>query len=273
MAEQEKDRVQTEADRATAEYEKRYDPSAAAVDAYRRAMSTQLRQSYDQERQAQRSYSDLYQQARRQATRAGAMSDVSGFGGGRARGSSAAMSAAEIGALSRIASQGESALRGIRDQRQAIGSNALIEAQQAEQYDRANRAAKLAETNQVLELIGNTTEFEKFNSAKKAQLRQLGITSQEDLYKFLSLPQDYTPEQTGLSSLTQAALTGPLSLPKGLMALYDILTAQSIGTTARESGLFKDFDIGDTLADIGRIAGANEEDQTIKDLRDAIKNS
>ena len=258
--EKEKDRVQTEADRATAEYEKRYDPSAAAVDAYRRAMSTQLRQSYNQERQAQQSYSDLYQQARRQATRAGAMSDMSGFGGGRAKGASAAMSAAEIGALSRIASQGESALRGIRDQRQAIGSNALIEAQQAEQYDRANRAAKLAETNQILELIGNTTEFEKFNSAKKAQLRQLGITSQEDLSKFLSLGENYVKEDTGISKLGQFGLDIISALPGGFVydprtyqALEDLSKGQRYGTAQRESGMFKQE--GTAIEEIARFLG------------------
>lgn len=260
MAEQEKDRVQTEADRATAEYEKRYDPSAAAVDAYRRAMSTQLRQSYDQQRATGRTYSDLYQQARRQATRAGAMSDVSGFSGGMAQGQDARASAAEIQALSSIAAQREGAMRDIAAQRQAIESNALIEAQQAEQYDRANRAAKLAETNQILELIGNTTEFEKFNSAKKAQLRQLGITSQEDLSKFLALGEKYVPEDTGISKLGQFGLNIISGLPGGFLydprtyqALEDLSKGQRYGTAQRESGMFKQE--GTALEELGRFLG------------------
>ena len=62
MAEQEKeykDRATEESERATAEYEKRYNPSAAAVDAYKRAMTTQLRENYGQQRETERSYSDF----------------------------------------------------------------------------------------------------------------------------------------------------------------------------------------------------------------------
>ena len=276
MAEQEKeykDRATEEAQRATQEYEKRYNPSAAAVDAYKRAMTTQLRDSYGQQRETERSYSDLYQQARRQATRQGAMSDISGFGGGRARGREARMSAAEIQALSGIAGQRESALRQLAEQRQAIASNALIEAQQADQYQRAVRAQNIEDMNQVTQLVGNVTDYSKLTPERQRVLKEYGITNQEELNRFLGMAGSAVPaqEQTGISSLGQSVISPALMLPKTLMGLYDILSAQKLGTTARESGLFRDADVGDTFADIGKIFGASEDDRVIKALRDLIK--
>ena len=176
MAEQ--DRVKTEAERAAAEYEKRYNPSAAAVDAYKRAMTTQLRESYGQQRETERSYSDLYQQARRQATRQQAMSNVSGFGGGRARGQAARMSAAEIQALSGIAAQREGAMRDIREQRDAIQSNALLEAQQADQYSRALQQQELARIEKIFEIIGSKRSWDKLSTSAKARLRAIGVTEE-----------------------------------------------------------------------------------------------
>ena len=176
MAEKEKDRAQIEAEKATQEFERRYNPSVASIDAYKRAMSNQLRQSFEQQRQTGQSYSDLYQQARRQAARQGAMSNVSGFGGGRQRGMEAQMSAAEIQALSGIAAQREGAMRDIIAQRQAIESNALLEAQQADAFQRAQAQQELARVEKVFEIIGSKKDFNKLSSRQKAQLRALGIT-------------------------------------------------------------------------------------------------
>jgi len=259
MAEKEKeykDRATEEAQRATQEYEKRYNPSAAALDAYKRAMTTQLRENYGQQRETERSYSDLYQQARRQATRQGAMSDISGFGGGRARGREARMSAAEIQALSGIAGQRESALRQLAEQRQAISSNALIESQQADQYSRAMRAANLQETNQILELIGNVEDFSKFNNRQKAQLKQYNITSQKDLNKFLGLTQSAIDAQnqprigTGVEAyldLLKYVPGGQLVDPRTYTNLYDLFAGQKRGTTAEAAGLTAEDSVGDYL--------------------------
>jgi hypothetical protein len=251
-----KDRAAEESARATAEYEKRYNPSAAAVDAYKRAMTTQLRENYGQQRETERSYSDLYQQARRQATRQGAMSNISGFGGGRARGQEARISAAEIQALSGIAGQRESALRQLAEQRQAISSNALIEAQQADQYDRAMRAANLSETNQILELIGNVEDFSKFNNRQKAQLKQYNITSQEDLNKFLGINPSAVEAQNQprISTAMEAYLDftrllpgGELLDPRTYTNIYDLFTGKKRGTTAEAAGLTAENSVGDYL--------------------------
>ena len=173
----EKDRIEQETqDIYNQYYTQQNDPAKAGSDAFRRAVASQLRQSYETQRQTGQSYSDLYQQARRQATRAGAMSDASGFSGGMARGQEARASAAEIQALSGIAAQREGAMRDILGQRQAIESNALLEAQQADAFQRAQSQQELARVEKVFEIIGSKKDFNKLSSRQKAQLRALGIT-------------------------------------------------------------------------------------------------
>ena len=260
------DKAQDEAVRATADYEKRYNPSAAAVDAYKRAMTRQLRESYGQQRETERSYSDLYQQARRQATRQGSMSNISGFGGGRAEGAAARASAAEIQALSNIASQREGALRQLAEQRQAVESNAMLEAQQADQYERAMRAARAQESQQILDIVKNVTDYSSLPAAKRVVLRDLGIRNQEDLTKFLSLaPGEVvgSPE-SGMSKLSElaidAATSNPLVAglnPKNIMLLLDLIQGQKAGTTKAESGLYKSEGSAgeDLLTGLGRFLG------------------
>ena len=173
----EKDRVEQEArDIYNQYYTRQNDPAKAGSDAFRRAVASQLRQSYQQQRETGQTYSDLYQQARRQATRMGAMSDASGFSGGMARGQAARASAAEIQALSNIAAQRESAMRDIMGQRQAIPSNALIEAQQADQYARAIETANRERAAQIFDIVGSVKSYNGLSAKQKAQLRAYGIT-------------------------------------------------------------------------------------------------
>jgi len=173
----EKDRIEQEAqDIYSKYYTQQNDPAKAGSDAFRRAVASQLRQSYEQQRQTGQTYSNLYQQARRQATRMGAMSDVSGFSGGMARGQAARASAAEIQAMSNIAAQREGAIRDILAQRQAIPSNALIEAQQADQYTRAIETANRERAAQIFEIVGSVKSYNGLSAKQKAQLRAYGIT-------------------------------------------------------------------------------------------------
>jgi len=180
----EKDRIKRETENIYSQYyTQQNDPAKAGSDAFRRAVASQLRQSYETQRQTGQSYSDLYQQARRQATRAGAMSDTSGFSGGMARGQSARMSAAEIQALSGIGAQRERAMRDIELQRQAIPSNALIEAQQADQYARAQQKLDLERYEQAVEVAGKVKAWDKLSASQKARLRALGIETELDFYR------------------------------------------------------------------------------------------
>jgi hypothetical protein len=268
MAEQEKeymDRATEEAQRATAEYEKRYNPPAAAVDAYKRAMTRQLRENYGQQRESERSYSDLYQQARRQATRMGGMSDVSGFSGGMRRGRDARISAAEIRALSGIAGQRESALRALGEQRQAISSNALLEAQQAEQYDRAVRAQRAADYQSVLETIGKVKTYADIPADKKGLLKtQYGISDQASLERFLNMsPEEFAARapggQSGISPIAQ--LLPPVLLARlateGYAGLADLLQGQRMGTTFEDLGLFQDMSPGAVRESFENVYGVN----------------
>jgi len=191
----EKDRIEQEAqDIYNKYYTQQNDPAKAGSDAFRRAVASQLRQSYETQRQTGQSYSDLYQQARRQATRMGAMSDVSGFSGGMAQGQAARASAAEIQALSGIAAQREGAMRDIAAQRQAIPSNALIESQQAEQYARAIQAANKQRADEIFEIIGSVKAYDKLGNKQKAQLRAYGITDEKSFQEATMI----TPAQTGI---------------------------------------------------------------------------
>ena len=273
MAEQEKeymDRATEEAQRATAEYEKRYNPPAAAVDAYKRAMTRQLRENYGQQRESERSYSDLYQQARRQATRMGGMSDVSGFSGGMKRGRDARISAAEIRALSGIAGQRESALRALREQRQAISSNALLEAQQAEQYDRAVRAQRAADYQSVLDTIGKVKTYADIPAEKKGLLKtQYGISDQASLERFLNMtPEEFAARapggQTGVSAVAQ--LYFPILAARFgtevATGFIDLIQGQKMGTTFDELGLFQDLtgeSISNQLANVFPAGEVDEE--------------
>jgi len=166
-------------------YTQEFNPAKAGSDAFRRAVASQLRDSYEQQRQTGQSYSDLYQQARRQVTRGGAMSDVSGFSGGMKRGQSARASAAEIQALSGIAAQREGAIRDIAQQRQAIPSNALLEAQQADLYTRALQAEEQKRLDSAFEIVGNVKEYDRLTTTQKSKLRALGISSKEDFTNLL----------------------------------------------------------------------------------------
>lgn len=231
----EKDRIEQEAqDIYNKYYTQQNDPAKAGSDAFRRAVASQLRQSYEQQRQTGQTYSNLYQQARRQATRMGAMSDVSGFSGGMAQGQGARASAAEIQALSSIAAQREGAMRDILAQRQAIPSNALIEAQQADQYARAIEAANAERAKAIFEIIGPVKKYADLGAEQRAQLRAYGITDDKTLQQIRDMNAK-TP--TTLQSTGEIALSPLLFIPRAGFQLGDRILGQKIGTTEERLGL------------------------------------
>ena len=100
---------------------------------------------------------------------------------------------------------------------------------------------------QIIEAIGNTTDFSKFNSAKKAQLKQLGIASQKDLNKFLGIEGSAVPaqQQGGLTPEQQQSILGRIFATgvKVPLGFYDILMGNRVGSTAEATGLFQDANI------------------------------
>ncbi|NDG52032.1 MAG: hypothetical protein EBY39_03250 [Flavobacteriia bacterium] len=213
-------------------YTQQFDPAKAGSDAFRRAVATQLRQSYEQQRNTEQSYSDLYQQARRQATRQGAMSSMAGFSGGRAKGQAARASAAEIQALSSIAGQREAAVREILSQRQAIPSNALIEAQQADQYTRAIEAANVERAKSIREIMGSVKEYSKLSGSQKMLLKEYGIT--EDNFEKVTMASKDAPGQQTLLEIILSPFLFPF---RAGMQGYDILAGDKIGTAEDRLGL------------------------------------
>jgi len=174
-------------------YKQTYDPAKAGADAFRRAVSRQLGESYRQQEATGRTYGDLYQQARSQATRQGAMSSTVGFGGGRAEGLSSRISAAEMAQLTGISAQREGAMRDIAAQRQAIPSNALIESQQAKDYARAESAAEQQRVEQAIQIIGSVNSYDKLSAASKARLTALGY-DKKAIENFIKLQTSKTPQ-------------------------------------------------------------------------------
>ena len=225
MAEKDNIQKQTE-DIYQKYYTQQNDPAKAGSDAFRRAVSSQLRQSYEQEAQTAKTYSDLYQQARAQATRRGAMSNISGFGGGRAEGAQARISAAEIAALSGIAGQREGAIRGIQSQREAIPSNALIEAQQADQFTRAMETANRARTEEIFNVIGAVKNYAGLSNKQKAQLKAYGITDEKSFSDATMIPMQQI-EAITRRQRTENAIgpTGEVNT-KALQEYFDMLRKQ-----------------------------------------------
>lgn len=165
-------------------YETTNNPAEVGSSAFRRAVETQLSENIRQRGAAQQTYSDLYQQARSQALRGRALSNTSGFTGGMAEGAQAKLSAAEIGALTNIASAREGTMRELDLQKMTIPSNAMIEQQQAQAYemDRLNQIGQILAQyedlkdisdidKQKLQLLGY--KFELNNESKKSGLKGL----------------------------------------------------------------------------------------------------
>lgn len=153
-------------------YETKNNPAEVGSSAFRRAVENQLSENIRQRGAAQQTYSDLYQQARSQSLRGRALSNTSGFTGGMAEGAQAKLSAAEIGALTNIASAREGTMRELDLQKLAIPSNAMIEQQQSQAYE-------MDRLNQIGQILAQYEDTKDISDMDKQKLALLGYT--EDL--------------------------------------------------------------------------------------------
>lgn len=192
-------------------YQNKNNPAEVGASAFRRAVETQLSENMRQKGAAQQTYSDLYQQAKGQALRGRALSNTSGFTGGMAEGQQARLSAAEISALTGIASSRERTMSELDLQKQAIPSNAMIEQQQAQSYE-------MDRLNQIGAILAQYEDIEDISETDKQKLQLLGYNFETEI------PTQKRPRTFFNNSL----LTAPVRFGMGI---GDLIMGKEWGTS------------------------------------------
>jgi hypothetical protein len=128
-------------------------------------------------------YASAYQQLRGQSYAQGlGAAAQKGLSGGQAAGVRGAVSAQQMGALGNLMQGQERALREQKVGEQSIYSNALLEGQQAQQYEREGQQAELARVQQTQGIVNDTKMTE---AEKRQQLTALGY-NQEQITQFIT---------------------------------------------------------------------------------------
>jgi hypothetical protein len=125
----------------------------------------------------QSQYGNLYSNLRNQQYAQGlGMAAQSGFSGGQAQGLRGRLGAEQIKALGGLAGQRQQAVLGENVNRSSIYSNALLEGQQAQQYeDEQNQSALIRQ--QTIDAIVNNKDLS--TEEKERQLAAFGVDPQE----------------------------------------------------------------------------------------------
>jgi hypothetical protein len=122
-------------------------------------------------------YSSAYQQLRQQGYGMGlGASAQRGLSGGQAAGVRNAISAQQMGQLGNLMQGQERALRESKLGEQSIYSNALLEGQQAQEYQRSSQQADTARVQQTQDIVNDTKKTEQ---EKRQLLTALGYNEQE----------------------------------------------------------------------------------------------
>lgn len=122
-------------------------------------------------------YASAYQQLRGQSYTQGlGAAAQQGLSGGQAAGVRGAVSAQQMGALGNLMQGQERALREQKAGEASIYSNALLEGQQAQQYEREGQQADLSRVEQTQTIVNDTNLTD---TEKQQRLEALGFTSEE----------------------------------------------------------------------------------------------
>jgi uncharacterized protein YbjQ (UPF0145 family) len=125
----------------------------------------------------QSQYGNLYSNLRNQQYAQGlGMAAQSGFSGGQAQGLRGRLGAEQIKALGGLAGQRQQAVLGENVNRSSIYSNALLEGQQAQQYEQDQQQAALVR-QQTIDAIVNNKDLTA--EEKQRQLEEYGVDPQE----------------------------------------------------------------------------------------------
>jgi hypothetical protein len=153
-------------------------------------------------------YSSAYQQLRQQGYGMGlGASAQKGLSGGQAAGVRGAISAQQMGQLGNLMQGQERALRESKLGEQSIYSNALLEGQQAQEYENA----RLAQISNILTgLDGKPKDLNKLTDIERQQLAALGYTIPEPTPRFSVEQQQIRRQATsGLSTMPGAISVTP----------------------------------------------------------------
>lgn len=122
-------------------------------------------------------YASAYQQLRgQQYTQGLGAAAQRGLSGGQAVGTQQAVTAQQMGQLGNLMKGQERALRESKIGEQSIYSNALLEGQQAQEYQRGEQQANLGRVQQTQDIVNDT---KLTDAEKRAQLTALGYNETE----------------------------------------------------------------------------------------------
>jgi hypothetical protein len=160
-------------------------------------------------------YASAYQQLREQGYGMGlGASAQKGLSGGQAAGVRGAMSAQQMGALGNLMQGQEKALREQKAGQASIYSNAMLEGQQAQQYERENKQAAYQDEQQAIATLKDTSTTDE---EKTRLLTALGYKP-EQIQAFIDA------NKPGYDWTVAALRT--LSPVTNFFNLYDLLTGQ-----------------------------------------------
>ena len=152
------------------DYERSRNPFEYGQQVARRKYSEIMAGLDAQRMSTQRSYGDMYQEARQRAVRGQAAGGPS-LSGGMGQQRRDYVSALEMQELGKIGSAQQQAMADLYTQQQAAYSNAQLEGQQATQMELQNRQAQLQLEQQKVQIINSSATAEQ----KKEQLEALGV--------------------------------------------------------------------------------------------------
>jgi hypothetical protein len=163
-------------------------------------------------------YASAYQQLRGQNYTQGlGAAAQQGLSGGQAAGVRGAVSAQQMSALGNLMQGQERALREAKVGEQSIYSNALMEGQQAQQYERENKQAAYQDEQQAIATLKDTSTTDE---EKTRLLTTLGYTP-EQIQAFINA------NKPGYDWTVAALRT--LSPVTNFFNLYDLVTGKMFG--------------------------------------------
>jgi hypothetical protein len=192
-----------------AEQSNPFQKGSAGENAFRAAYERLKTQSNAERRDIGSNFSNAYQQLRQQnyAQGLGAAAQ-SGLSGGQAAGVRQSLSAQQMGALGNLMQGQERALREQKVGEASIYSNALLEGQQAQQYQQEQQQSGLVR-QQTIDAILNNKDLTA--EEKQRQLEEYGVDQQEAYTQSGQEERDMFGDVGGFSGFVGASISTTLT--------------------------------------------------------------
>lgn len=202
-------------------------------------------------------YASAYQQLRKQGYGMGlGAAAQQGLSGGQAAGMKQQIGAQQMSALGNLYQGQERALREQKAGEASIYSNALLEGQQAQQYERENQQANFQREQQSIDVLKNTSTTDE---EKTRLLTALGYSPEEVKVMVNASNQPGFLQQLG--QFAQRTLT-PFGAPSGTSVGQNFLTGATRGVVGTLGGpLASVYTTGLNLYDFVRNILAQNQNQ------------